>query len=218
MYAYCFNNPINMSDETGNWPKLSTVFAVVAIAAVVVAAVAVTVVTYGAAAPAMAAVGGSVIGGISTATVASIAVEATIVAGAATVATVVSAAAEKTAEGSSKHNNSVYVLRDKSGKVQYVGRTTNVARRAKAHEANPARAGLELEVIQPNLDYAQARAVEQAAMTYYHTINTANKMNNQINGISPNNPKLGIYKEAAKGMLGYAWNQVSNEILYWTEN
>lgn len=55
-------------------------------------------------------------------------------------------------------------------------------------------------------------------MAYYHTINTANKMNNQINGINPFNPKLGVYKEAAVGMLGYAWNQVSNEILYWTEN
>lgn len=42
-------------------------------------------------------------------------------------------------------------------------------------------------------------------------------MNNQINGINPFNPKLGVYKEAAVGMLGYAWNQVSNEILYWTE-
>ena len=24
MFAYCFNNPMNMSDPTGNWPKLST--------------------------------------------------------------------------------------------------------------------------------------------------------------------------------------------------
>lgn len=55
-------------------------------------------------------------------------------------------------------------------------------------------------------------------MAYYHTINTANKMNNQINGISPFNLKLGVYKESAVGMLGYAWNQASNEILYWTEN
>ena len=102
--------------------------------------------------------------------------------------------------------------------MQYVGRTTDVPKREKAHEANPARAGLKLVVIQPNLNYAEARAIEQAAMVYYHTINTANKMNNQINGISPLNPKLGIYKEAALGMIDYAWNQVSNEILYWTGN
>ena len=33
MFAYCFNNPVNMSDPTGNWPKLSTIFTVVAVAA-----------------------------------------------------------------------------------------------------------------------------------------------------------------------------------------
>ena len=183
MFAYCFNNPVNMSDPTGNWPKLSTIFTVVAVVAVVVAALSVA--------------GGGIIGGISAVT---------------------SAVAEKTVEKTAKRNHSVYVLKDDTGTVQYVGRTTDVAKRAKVHEANPARAGLKLEVIQPNLNYVQARAVEQAAMAYYHTINTANKMNNQINGINPFNPKLGVYKEAAVGMLGYAWNQVSNEILYWTEN
>lgn len=177
------NTPVNMSDPTGNWPKLSTIFTVVAVVAVVVAALSVA--------------GGGIIGGISAVT---------------------SAVAEKTVEKTAKRNHSVYVLKDDTGTVQYVGRTTDVAKRAKVHEANPARAGLKLEVIQPNLNYVQARAVEQAAMAYYHTINTANKMNNQINGINPFNPKLGVYKEAAVGMLGYAWNQVSNEILYWTEN
>lgn len=182
-----------MSDPTGNWSKLSTIFTVVAVGAVVVAAVA----TCGTAAPALAVAGGGIIGGISAVT---------------------SAVAEKTVEKTAKRNHSVYVLKDDTGTVQYVGRTTDVAKRAKAHEANPARAGLKPEVIQPNLNYVQARAVEQAAMAYYHTINTANKMNNQINVINPFNPKLGVYKEAVVGMLGYAWNQVSNEILYWTEN
>ena len=221
MFAYCFNNPANMSDPTGNWPKLSTIFTVVAVAAIAVAAVAITVATCGAAAPALAVAGGGIIGGISAgaaATAASVAAGAMIVAGVSTAAAVTSAVTEKAVEKSAKQNNSVYVLKDDTGTVQYVGRTTDVAKRAKAHEANPARAGLELEVIQPNLNYVQARAVEQAAMAYYHTINTANKMNNQINGISPFNPKLGIYKEAAVGMLGYTWNQVSNEILYWTGN
>lgn len=200
---------------------MSTIFAVVAVAAVAVAAVAVTVVTCGATAPALAVAGGGVIGGISAgtaATAASIATGAMIVASVSTVAAVTTAVAEKVVEKTTKRNNSVYVLKDEKGTVQYVGRTTDVAKRAKAHKANPARAGLELEVIQPNLNYAEARAVEQAAMAYYHTINTANKMNNQINGISPFNAKLGIYKEAAVGMLGYTWNQVSNEILYWTGN
>ena len=51
MFAYCFNNPVNMSDPTGNWPSWSTVLkaAAIAVTAVaVVAAVAVTVATFGA--------------------------------------------------------------------------------------------------------------------------------------------------------------------------
>lgn len=75
-----------------------------------------------------------------------------------------------------------------------------------------------MTILADNLSYEAARGVEQTYMLYHHTINTQNKMNNQINGISPNNKKLGIYMEAAKGALGYAWNQVSNEVLYWTGN
>lgn len=40
LYSYCFNNPVNMSDPEGNWPKLSTIFKAVATAAIAVAAVA----------------------------------------------------------------------------------------------------------------------------------------------------------------------------------
>ena len=39
LYSYCFNNPVNMSDPSGHWPKWSTIFTVVAAAAVAVAAV-----------------------------------------------------------------------------------------------------------------------------------------------------------------------------------
>ena len=66
--------------------------------------------------------------------------------------------------------------------------------------------------------YGHTKQLEQLGMVYYHTINTENKINNQINGISPFNPELGIYKEASIGLLGYSWNLVSNEILYWTGN
>lgn len=55
-------------------------------------------------------------------------------------------------------------------------------------------------------------------MKYHHTINTFNAMNNQINGISKKNKNLALYLEAAKGKLGYEWNRVSNEVLYWIEN
>ena len=49
LFAYCFNNPVNMDDPTGQWPKwIGKAIAVVAVVAVVVVAVAVTVSTFGA--------------------------------------------------------------------------------------------------------------------------------------------------------------------------
>jgi len=82
MFAYCFNNPVNHSDSSGNWPKWATI-ALGAVAAV--AAVAVTVVTLGAAAPAAActltAVGMSIGASYAVAsTAATVAVVATTVA------------------------------------------------------------------------------------------------------------------------------------------
>ena len=48
LFAYCFNNPINMFDETGAWPKwIKKAFAVAATAVTVIAATAITVVTFG---------------------------------------------------------------------------------------------------------------------------------------------------------------------------
>ena len=188
MFAYCFNNPVSMSDPTGNWPKLSTIFAVVAVAAVAVAAVAAVVVTCGAAALAMAVVGGGIAGGISAGTIATAAAVGSAAVTVAKVAAAASAASyvtEKAVKKTIKRNNSVYVLKDDTGTVQYVGRTNNVDRRKAAHNANPARAGLEMEVIASGLNLLESRALEQAGMAYYHTINTANKMNNQINSVSP---------------------------------
>ncbi len=110
-------------------------------------------------------------------------------------------------------NNSVYVLKDETGTVQYVGRTNDVDKRRAAHQINPARAGLKMDVLASGLNLPEARALEQAGMMYYHTINTANKMNNQINSVSPK--YWGLFKQLALGTLDYGWNQMSNEILYW---
>jgi hypothetical protein len=41
-------------------------------------------------------------------------------------------------------------------------------------------------------------------------------MNNQINGISPLNPSIGVYMSAAKGALKYLENRIENEYLNWT--
>ena len=49
LYAYCWNNPVNMFDGDGEWPEwVKKAVAVVAVAAVVVAATVVTVATFGA--------------------------------------------------------------------------------------------------------------------------------------------------------------------------
>ena len=216
MFTYALNNPVMYSDLTGNWPKLSTVLAGVAAVAVTVAVAAAVVATCGAAIPAVAA-GGSLALGLSAGSAASaIATTALAVAGATAIASATSYALEKIAADSSKRDNSVYVLVDEGGTVQYVGRTKNVERRREAHSQNPARSGLRMDVIASGLNHSESRALEQAGMAYYHTINTVDKMNNQINSIAPQ--YWGVYKELAKGVLDYGWNQMTNEILYWTNN
>ena len=212
MFAYAFNNPISYSDHTGNWPKLSKIFTIVAVAAVTVAVVAAAVATAGTAVPALAAIGGGIFGGISAGTVAA---AATVVASVSTAAAAASSVYEKTSERKLRTNNTVYKLVDRNGTAQYVGRTTNLKAREAAHKNNPYRKDLKLEVIASGLNY-QARGLEQIAMLEYHTINTANRMNNQINGISPFNRRLSLYMAAGRGALGYGENQISNEILYWT--
>ena len=63
MYAYCFNNPINMTDSMGNWPEwVSTALKVVAGVAVVAAGVALTAATFGGAAPLTVVITATVIG------------------------------------------------------------------------------------------------------------------------------------------------------------
>ena len=205
-----------MYDPDGNWPKWSNIFAVIAVVAVVVVAVAATVVTYGAAAPALVAAGGSLVTAGAAATAASVATTAAVVATVSATAAVVANEIEKSADQTSKNNNSVYVLVDDAGAVQYVGRTVNVKKREAAHRANPFRHGLRMDVLESGLSLKQARALEQAGMAYYHTINSANKMNNQINGVAPK--YWGVYKPIALNALKYGWNKMTNEILYWTGN
>jgi hypothetical protein len=110
----------------------------------------------------------------------------------------------------------VYKLIDEKGDAQYVGRTKDAVARKQAHRNDPNRGHLEFVPIATGLNYFQARGYEQIMMLECHTINTANRMNNQINGISPNNKRLKTYMEAGRGVAEYLGNQISNEILNWT--
>ena len=111
-------------------------------------------------------------------------------------------------------NYTVYALYDKENNVQYVGRTRDFEARKKAHEAS-FRKGLTPRVLEENLTYTQARGLEQYYMIKYHTINTQNKINNQIRGVSPKNRNVVIYYEVTKGFLEYTYNQVTNSIFNW---
>ena len=218
MFSYCFNNPVNLSDPSGNWPSLSQIFTAVAVVAAVVAVAAVCVATAGLATVAVAGGGTMLVATATTTAALGVAATAGKVALAATGAAVVSKAAEKTYDNLPR-NHTVYGLQNKNtGEIEYVGRTTDPAKRAKAHEKNPARADLEMVPLATGLNAIEARGVEQIQMLAHHTLNTANRMNNQINGISPSNPRLGMYMEAGRGVMAYLGNQISNEILYWTGN
>ena len=107
-------------------------------------------------------------------------------------------------------------LVDNDGKTQYVGRTRNPVVRERQHRADPTKAELQFMPIRSGLTAHEARGLEQISMVQHHTINTANRMNNQRNGISPRNKMLGVYMEAGRGAALYLENQFSNAALYWT--
>jgi len=212
MFQYCFNNPVNMDDPSGHWPKLSTILTTVAVVATVVAVAAVVVATAGAAAPAFALAGGAVIGGSGAA--AGVAMAAGIVAIGAGAAAATAKAAESVSDKLSRREHTVYKLVDKSsGQTKYVGRTKNPTVRKNAHNAEGSKtAGLEFTPIASNLTYFEARGLEQIAMLEYNT----KSFLNSVNGISPNNPRRDIYMAAGRQLAHYVGNQISNEILYWT--
>ena len=218
LFAYCFNDPVNYTDHNGNWPSLSSFFFAVVVVAVSVAAVALTC---GAAAPVLAAAGGVATAGTATAaaiaaTSTTVAVKSIAIAAGALITSAACAGAEQMQEQMTEKSHYVYTLVDSDNEVQYVGRTTDVSRRAQAHRQDPNRKDLQMIVISEPLTYFEARGLEQIAMMHYHTLNTANRMNNQINGISPHNKRLLIYMEAGRGVAKYIENQVSNIILNWT--
>lgn len=168
MFAYCFNNPVNMSDPSGNWPKVSTIFKGVAIAALAVAAVAACVV----AAPVVAGVG---VASSVVATAASIATTAICVAGASATVAAVTSVVENTSTKKNYRNQSVYVMRNQSGQVEYVGRTNNPARRQRQHANDPTKDHLQpLEVKFTGLTIKEARITEQILISSYGLSNLVN--------------------------------------------
>ena len=218
MFAYCGNNPVCRIDSKGNswWGIALACFATVAVCAVAV--VAAPVIATAAVGVGIAATASSVI----TASV-GVAIIATCVGVYAGVKHISQSTSNSKSSSSKSYdalprNHTVYGLVDSNGNTQYVGRTTNPEKRENAHANNPQRSHLNFVPIATGLNAIEARGVEQIQMMYHHTVNTSNKMNNQINGISPRNPNLSMYMEAGRGVLSYLENKISNEILYWSGN
>ena len=110
-------------------------------------------------------------------------------------------------------NHSVYVLIDTDGEIKYVGRTVNVKARSEAHDKAEDKKDLEMVVLFQDLNYYQARGLEQIFMIEAHTKKDFGGLN-LINGVSPKNPHAKWYMFNG---IAYLENQVSNEVLYWLE-
>ena len=205
MYAYCGNNPVNYVDYGGNEPTTILLALYQAVVASILLIVLYSIVTSPGFQDAWTDLGT----GISNV--------CTEILDAASVAVEYVTDAVKEHTDTSKteevRGHCIYTLTDSDGKVVYVGRTVNPDARAAVHALNPYRDNTTMTVVASGLSYREARIAEQAMMAYHHTLNTQNKTNNQINGVSP--AKWDIYDQYARSALEYGWNQITNELLAW---
>ena len=92
--------------------------------------------------------------------------------------------------------HTVYALRDPiTGQVKYVGRTIDPADREAAHAASTDKAGLRFTPLKEGLTYPEARGWEQKL---FEQNGGFDKLLNKINPISPKNPNLPTYLQAAQ--------------------
>ena len=175
----------------------ATAFAI-SVAATVVALVAVS-------APAAVVIGGTL---YKTATIATAAIS---LAKAARDVGVLAGAAAVYAESTSQQQRtySVYFLGDERGVIQYVGRVldSRFDQRMSYHKLTRK---LTLVKRISNLSYIQARGLEEIGMIQCHTLNPENPINNQIHGISENNPLGETYINSAVEYIG---NRLENLFL-----
>lgn len=104
--------------------------------------------------------------------------------------------AEKIGDVAGIDKGGVYALTDKTtGEVVRTGRTNDLTRRSFEHAKNPNTSGFDFNIVHRTNDYSTQRGLEQIL----HDINTP--VLNKINPISPNNPNLKKYLDAAKDFL-----------------
>lgn len=165
MYAYCNNNPINQMDSSGDI-SIAIVGLVIGIAALVISSFNSSSNT---------GVVSSLVEGVGS-------VASSVTSGVKNAVSTVKAKTRKKRD-KNKRENMIYTLIDKKGTVIYVGRTNNRGATEARHNKNPARANLKFTPIRENLNWWEARGLEQYYIMYYNTLNKANPANNQINGV-----------------------------------
>ncbi|WP_242952022.1 RHS repeat-associated core domain-containing protein [Clostridium felsineum] len=91
-----------------------------------------------------------------------------------------------------KPSHEVYVLINNRGKAQYVGRTSLTTDiRFSQHKRTPIGQGLTPKAVATGVDYATARGVEQIIYDHYKLV--GNDLRNSINPIAPKNPNKWYY-------------------------
>ena len=95
----------------------------------------------------------------------------------------------------------VYSLQDEAGDVVRTGRTNDLAARALAHARDPVLGDFEFQVEYRTDVYAEQRGLEQTLYDQYPGAQSENGGFNKIRGISPSNPNLPTYMQAAQDFL-----------------
>ena len=85
--------------------------------------------------------------------------------------------------------------------VMYVGMTKDMSSTVRRHRDNDARTGLVPFILHTNLTKEAARGLEQHYIVFFSTLNKLIPAKNQINGVSPTNPRKPIYDAAASFVL-----------------
>ena len=156
MFAYCKNNPVNMVDPNGYSP-LALLFSnpVTAIIGIVVIAALYYLTT-----PSGQRVLSSAYSAIAGA------IEDTVVG--------VKSFVNNIKKDVTHRDNSVYVLKDSDGDVQYVGRTKDVKRRKNAHSKHPIKKNYNMTVVASGMNKIEARLMEQTLISAYTLKNLDN--------------------------------------------
>ena len=117
-------------------------------------------------------------------------VGAIAIAGISAISTSISKSKTKTKSKTKKSNNSnnnkkhtVYALVDNKNMAKYIGRTNNPPIRSTQHSLTPSKEGLTMRIIKSNLNYLEARGVEQMTIEYCNTLNKNDLSANQRNEI-----------------------------------